>query len=299
MEVLVLDGKEFVKASKAAKELGYASDYVGQLCRSGKITAHLVGRTWYVNTLELSNHKTEKKRNSRVKAREYAKKTIEEFRQKASVEKQNIYKNIDISYEKDDTDLIPKTRKLQVNFQRVENSGIQDSSESPGFVLENKGEVFLNEGNISVVDASEDAEDADAVFLKPKIIKTKKIPLRTAVLEEKHEEIQELPSTKSFVEKLGIENEEISEENSEVIDDVSGESEYFLESSVSKAETQEDIVKSLWLPYLLFSFLVLVSVVTSMMLKLVYIYQSESPFISDFHVVADVQGILTIIVELF
>ena len=299
MEVLVLDGKEFVKASKAAKELGYASDYVGQLCRSGKITAHLVGRTWYVNKLELSNHKTEKKRNSRVKAREYAKKTIEEFRQKASVEKQNIYKNIDISYEKDDTDLIPKTRKLQVNFQHVENSGTEEFSESPSFVLENKGEVFLNEGNISVVDATEDAEDADAVFLKPKIIKTKKMPLRPVVLEEKPEEIQELPQIRSFTEKLGIENEEILEENSEVIDDISENSEYLPESSVFEAQTQEYVVKSSWLPYFLFSFLVFVVVVISMVSKLVYVYQSESPFISDFYIAVDIQGTLSIIIQLF
>ena len=46
MEVLVLDGKNYVKASKAAKELGYATDYVGQLCRSGQVDAHLIGRTW-------------------------------------------------------------------------------------------------------------------------------------------------------------------------------------------------------------------------------------------------------------
>ena len=48
MEILVLDGKTYVKASKAAKDLGYATDYVGQLCRNDQIDAHLIGRTWYV-----------------------------------------------------------------------------------------------------------------------------------------------------------------------------------------------------------------------------------------------------------
>ena len=42
MKELAIDGKKYVKASAIAKDLGYTSDYVGQLCRGGKIDAQLV-----------------------------------------------------------------------------------------------------------------------------------------------------------------------------------------------------------------------------------------------------------------
>ncbi len=58
MEVVSIDGVEYVKASQIAKQFRYTSDYVGQLCRSGKIDAKLVGRTWYVNPHSLEGHKT-------------------------------------------------------------------------------------------------------------------------------------------------------------------------------------------------------------------------------------------------
>ncbi len=58
MEVLVIDGVEYVKASILARRFKYTSDYVGQLCRSGKVDAKLVGRTWYVATDSLTGHKS-------------------------------------------------------------------------------------------------------------------------------------------------------------------------------------------------------------------------------------------------
>lgn len=57
METLTLDQKEYVKAKSAARELGYTSDYIGQLCRAGKIDAKLIGRSWYVDVAELKAHK--------------------------------------------------------------------------------------------------------------------------------------------------------------------------------------------------------------------------------------------------
>src|SRR3989338_7576807 len=51
-------GKEYISASRAAQKSGYASDYIGQLCRSGKISGSLVGRTWYVDYAELVEYKS-------------------------------------------------------------------------------------------------------------------------------------------------------------------------------------------------------------------------------------------------
>ncbi|MBX4206233.1 hypothetical protein KW784_00350, partial [Candidatus Parcubacteria bacterium] len=50
-------GKEYISASRAAKKTGYASDYIGQLCRGDKIPGKLIGRTWYVDLDSLLAHK--------------------------------------------------------------------------------------------------------------------------------------------------------------------------------------------------------------------------------------------------
>ncbi|MDO8728342.1 MAG: SdiA-regulated domain-containing protein, partial [bacterium] len=51
------EGKEYISAIRAAKKTGYASDYIGQLCRAKKIPAQLIGRTWYVDFASLVEHK--------------------------------------------------------------------------------------------------------------------------------------------------------------------------------------------------------------------------------------------------
>lgn len=57
MEVISIDGIEYVKATQLAKRLKYTTDYIGQLCRAGKVKAKLVGRTWYVNPESIAEHK--------------------------------------------------------------------------------------------------------------------------------------------------------------------------------------------------------------------------------------------------
>ena len=58
MEVVVIDGVAYNKASELARQFKYTSDYIGQLCRGRKVDAKLIGRTWYVNPLSLKNHQT-------------------------------------------------------------------------------------------------------------------------------------------------------------------------------------------------------------------------------------------------
>jgi len=59
MEELVLEGKKYVSAKRAAKLTGYTKDYVGQLCRAGKLPAQMVGRNWYIEASSVSaKHKT-------------------------------------------------------------------------------------------------------------------------------------------------------------------------------------------------------------------------------------------------
>lgn len=57
MDSVTVDGKAYIRAAKAADEVGYTGDYVGQLCRKGALDAMLLGKTWYVREGELYAHK--------------------------------------------------------------------------------------------------------------------------------------------------------------------------------------------------------------------------------------------------
>lgn len=69
MDVVELQGRKYVKASKVAKDNGYTSDYVGQLCRAGLVRAERIGRSWYVDAEDVIKHRGEKKRNTKNKTR--------------------------------------------------------------------------------------------------------------------------------------------------------------------------------------------------------------------------------------
>lgn len=74
MEIVVVDGVEYMKVSAAAKHFHYTADYLGQLCRAKKLDARLVGRTWYVNPDSVADHKETryKKLAAEVRAEERA-----------------------------------------------------------------------------------------------------------------------------------------------------------------------------------------------------------------------------------
>jgi len=56
---LAIDGKIYLSSKRAAEIAGYSKDYVGQLCRSGKLVCRTVGRLWYVDEASLRKHQAE------------------------------------------------------------------------------------------------------------------------------------------------------------------------------------------------------------------------------------------------
>lgn len=199
MEVLVLDGKEYIKASKAAKDLGYTSDYVGQLCRGGKVSAHLIGRSWYVDKEELGTHRETKKRMSKVKAREQAKKTLAEHRKQKN-EKQKNYTKVAISYESDEGDLIPETRRVEIESEVPKQKKGRKSKESKANVIENEGEKIIMKGNLRVIDVSEGAPDPHVTILEP------------TILTEKERDATKPPKRKTVTKKPALEEQVVEEE---------------------------------------------------------------------------------------
>ncbi|MBI2048070.1 MAG: hypothetical protein HYT27_02930 [Parcubacteria group bacterium] len=48
--------KKYVSSRRAAEIFGYAPDYIGQLCRRGKLECRLIGRGWFITETSLSKH---------------------------------------------------------------------------------------------------------------------------------------------------------------------------------------------------------------------------------------------------
>jgi hypothetical protein len=57
MDEILIEEKRYISSKRAAKVTGYAKDYVGQLCREGRVPARLVGRNWYVLETAIQDHR--------------------------------------------------------------------------------------------------------------------------------------------------------------------------------------------------------------------------------------------------
>jgi hypothetical protein len=110
---------------------------------------------------------------SRVKAREQARKTIEEHRTENENTPKN-YKNIAISYESDEAELIPETRKVEIETHVPEQPKVRKKratkKEMRDHSIENEGEKILMKGDVEVVDVTDGAQDPHTTVLEPTII---------------------------------------------------------------------------------------------------------------------------------
>lgn len=78
MDTISLNGETYKKTSVIAKELGYTSDYVGQLCREGEVACERVGRGWFVSEKSIREHKKSRHRSTKKKSVEAVREQKEE-----------------------------------------------------------------------------------------------------------------------------------------------------------------------------------------------------------------------------
>jgi len=57
MDEITIEDKKYVSSKRAAKMTGYAKDYIGQLCREGRVPARFIGRSWYVLEAAIQDHR--------------------------------------------------------------------------------------------------------------------------------------------------------------------------------------------------------------------------------------------------
>ena len=70
MDELVIGDKKYLSSKQAAKVTGYAKDYIGQLCREGRVPARLVGRSWYVLESAIHDHRFGEQKTDNEKRKE-------------------------------------------------------------------------------------------------------------------------------------------------------------------------------------------------------------------------------------
>jgi hypothetical protein len=101
---IVLAGKKYVSSKRAAEISGYAKDYVGQLCRGGKLSAKLIGRNWYI--LLDSLEKVSKKEDTEPKVAHTGAPTTIHTHPRTT-----LLDDLNPSFYSDDTPLMPPVEK--------------------------------------------------------------------------------------------------------------------------------------------------------------------------------------------
>ncbi len=185
MEVVIFDGKEYVKASVLAKKFRYTADYLGQLCRGKKVDARLVGRAWYINLESLNDHRDGRYKSTTVKVIETSPATtiiptqrprsnylsridVEPILKRKTVailkSKHGIVTEFPVKYETDEYSLIPRVNKAavfkSVVIEQVDAEKIKvhkEESAITNFKAEALPEVFLR-GTLKVAGLEEATE---------------------------------------------------------------------------------------------------------------------------------------------
>lgn len=202
MDVININGSEYQRASQLAKKFKYTADYIGQLCRAGKVDAQLVGRSWYVNSESLTEHKKNHSKKSRshedrlsekpienkpvtVKTRIDVEPVITKKVIKVARQEKNFSKYIDwkpAKYSADETDLLPPVQKqklsqeIKINLADSTPVAINKKTQNTVLIPDPLPSVPLR-GKLKVSSLNESFDDSDEieqVEVVPNDIKSKK-----------------------------------------------------------------------------------------------------------------------------
>ncbi|MDP2641946.1 MAG: hypothetical protein Q8P21_01480, partial [bacterium] len=113
------DGKEYISAIRASKKIGYASDYIGQLCRAKKVPGELVGRTWYVDFQSLVEHKKARRVGKAKLSKPVHDKQPEKSKGRSERNAPKYFKNLAFAYESDYGPKLPELSKGKEKIKSV------------------------------------------------------------------------------------------------------------------------------------------------------------------------------------
>tara|TARA_B100000745_G_scaffold291306_1_gene230962 strand:- start:581 stop:1630 length:1050 start_codon:yes stop_codon:yes gene_type:complete len=213
MNSVNVDGKNYVKAKDLARDLGYTADYVGQLCRAGKVDAQLVGRSWYVNEESLQEHKRGRYRSNKQEtikevARTLRAKDVDDDSHKITVHLQDGEENKNegyanqsfytratapataTKYHTDEAELIPgadknisKTGRIGVRLADAQNLKITSKGKTFDFDPTQRQQLRFR-GKLSVLDVEDELEVADEDELEEKKLLDQKTAFQNRVAQK-------------------------------------------------------------------------------------------------------------------
>ena len=186
MDVIKVGNTNYIKASVIARELGYTSDYVGQLCRNRKIDSKLVGRSWYVDEASIREHKQSRYRSTQAKSLDAIKVDIHTIKQELAAEKKapqggSFYSHSTLkpvtTYVSDETELLPQVSKIKkgnLSVELAEANKVAVEEESERYTFETpKVPTIKFTGAVSITeydDALRDLKEGQTL-LHPKEVK--------------------------------------------------------------------------------------------------------------------------------
>ncbi len=181
MDEIIIEEKKYVSSKQAAKITGYAKDYVGQLCREGRVPARLVGRSWYVLESAIQDH--------RFGAPELSEEASNEPIP-VSVETQVI----STRYEAVETPVLPSINRLREDVPSMQDQG-EDSEDSKSQDLRDAWSNWFNE--LPVEEKSEAATEAPEPIAPAE-------ETSQAMMEELEEPAAPVPEEESTQESVSI-----------------------------------------------------------------------------------------------
>lgn len=123
---LILEGKVYISARRAAKIINYAQDYIGQLCRANKLDCKMVGRSWFVTEESLLAHRESAIDSMHEKVSKSVKNIDIETRlaiqQDALIKSKIVDDQNPVKYEAEKSPLLPElTKKIPAPFSLPKN----------------------------------------------------------------------------------------------------------------------------------------------------------------------------------
>jgi hypothetical protein len=109
----------YISASRASVKTGYASDYIGQLCRLEKIPGKLIGRTWYVDLAALIEYKKLRAEAKRKDGKSSDVIKLMQHEARGVTPLTTLIKKTPFAYSADERSLFPKPSRRQTNITRT------------------------------------------------------------------------------------------------------------------------------------------------------------------------------------
>jgi hypothetical protein len=150
MTELTLDGKIYVSSKRAAEMTGYAKDYVGQLCREGRVDARLVGRNWYVLKSAIEDHRFGESRKEEPAAEKEPETTVEDTSWK-------------VRYQPEAVEPLPSINRLEasgtLSVSDIQTLSVPDADPALLAKMQSTWSDWFNRSNDTVVDTVISADE--------------------------------------------------------------------------------------------------------------------------------------------